>query len=542
MSNIPNDFNPESRLKKPYLNMFKIDDTGKLIIADYNNNKYESDIFGRKLQNFLPKISGVVSGSIRAELNKKKSANHASFSSSITINENGRISKNKNNIDYHPTIKRMEGFSSFPRPVSLPFYNIPDFKIKNNLKTELNREIKKHYSDEKNIINRKKNKNKRILSYLTKDLNKYNTGDKDKEELIDLVNKNMNELKEEYKIKMSALFKNPNYIAMNQFKKRFLLNIKIEEENNNKLNEPSEEIKKKYHIINNIIKNNSSNRNSKSFSKKDIAFINKLIEDKIKEKNKNKRIASSISRDSEQGKNCRKINIIANKYKKNIFIGPDKLNNMFRSRDFGIGRNIKMDFGNYSYEEAKKIQPINTDNINNIDKSQEKVNETYLPKISNKANNEMIKNKSKENVYQDKDTAETVSNMNRNNTEIRIIDEKIEEDELSFISRENEIKNIKKKNTNIRTNKFLKRYCQIEKELLEGIKIETPKKEVEIQPKKRKNILKNNGQLYRENLALLKLTNPKRYEIMEQKNEYDMKLLIKKLGRNRKIMETKTKD
>jgi hypothetical protein len=202
-----------------------------------------------------------------------------------------------------------------------------------------------------------------------------------------------------------------------------------------------------------------------------------------------------------------------------------------------------MDFGNYSYEESKKIPPILIDN-NNIDLSQDKdkENESYLPKISNNINSDMNRNKSKENLYQDKDTAETVSNMNRNNTEIRIIDEKVEEDELSFISRENEIENKKNKKTNIRSNKFLKNYCQHEKELLEGIKIETPREEAEVLPNRKKNVLKNNGQLYREDIALLKLTNPKRYQIMEQKNEYDMKLLIKKLGRNRKDMEVKNKE
>ena len=78
--------------------------------------------------------------------------------------------------------------------------------------------------------------------------------------------------------------------------------------------------------------------------------------------------------------------------------------------------------------------------------------------------------------------------------------------------------------------------------MLEGIKTETPREEVEIPHPRRKIILKSEGQLYRENLALLKLTNPKRYQIMEQKNEYDMKLLIKKLGRNRKDMEVKNKE
>ena len=540
MSNNYNSSIPESNSNKPFINMYKDDDTGKIIITDYSNNKYETDIFGRKLQNFLPKITGVMSGSTRAKITQVKSKN---YSSPFSRNENGNLSQKKNDINYHPTVKRMEGFCSFPRPISLPFYNIPDFEIKNNLKKNINEKIKQYYQVERNIINKQNNK-KSILSYLTKDLNMYNAGNKNKEKLLDLVDRNMDELKEEYKIKLSALHKNPNYIAMNQFKKRILFTKKTEEENNNKLNEPSDDIKKAYHIIHNIIKNNSSKRNNKSFNKKESSIINKYIKNRIKEKSINKSNTSSISRDSEKGK-YRKINIINNKYKrKNMIIGPDKLNNIFRSKDFGIGRSIKMDFGNYSYEESKKIPPILIDNNNNIDLSQDKdkENESYLPKISNNINSDMNRNKSKENLYQDKDTAETVSNMNRNNTEIRIIDEKVEEDELSFISRENEIENKKNKKTNIRSNKFLKKYCQHEKEMLEGIKIETPREEAEVLPNRKKNVLKNNGQLYREDIALLKLTNPKRYQIMEQKNEYDMKLLIKKLGRNRKDMEVKNKE
>ena len=93
--------------------------------------------------------------------------------------------------------------------------------------------------------------------------------------------------------------------------------------------------------------------------------------------------------------------------------------------------------------------------------------------------------------------------MNRNNTEIRIIDERIEVDELSFISRENETENInnKKKKINIRTLKFINKNCKQEKELLEGIKTETPREQVEIPHPMRKLILKNEGQLYRENLV-----------------------------------------
>lgn len=80
-----------------------------------------------------------------------------------------------------------------------------------------------------------------------------------------------------------------------------------------------------------------------------------------------------------------------------------------------------------------------------------------------------------------------------------------------------------------------------EKELLEGINIETPREEIEVLPHINKKVLKNNGQLYREDMALLKLTNPKKFESIEKKDEYDMKLLIKKLGRSRETMKVNIK-
>ena len=43
------------------------------------------------------------------------------------------------------------------------------------------------------------------------------------------------------------------------------------------------------------------------------------------------------------------------------------------------------------------------------------------------------------------------------------------------------------------------------------------------------------------NLALLKLTNPAKYKLLEQKEEYDKKLLIKKLENSRKQLDNKFK-
>ena len=340
-------------------------------------------------------------------------------------------------------------------------------------------------------------------------------------------------------MKLNSIGKNQNYVALNQFKKRILLSKR----NEIKYNDAPNEIKNQFKIIKNIIenKNNLSNRNNNLNNKNEKKYMNRNLNNIINRYNKLKgKSSSSIELIKE--KSNKKINYFnKNNTDKDIIIGPDKLNNIFRSKDFSIGRSINMDFGNFSYERReKKPSQNNYINISNEDnKSNDSMN--ILPKISN---NLIIKKNSKENLfYQDKDTAETVSNMNRNNTEIRIIDEKIEDDELSFISRENETENInnKVKKTNVRTLKFMNKNYQQEKELLEGIKLETPREEVKIPFLRRKIILKNEGQLYRENLALLKLTNPEKYKLLEQKEEYDKKLLIKKLENSRKKLENKYK-
>ena len=544
MSNDENYFNPyENKSSNLSIKqLYKDDDTGKIIITDYNNNKIESDMFGRKIKYFLPKITGILSGSNRKKINKIKFINYSASPSNYNILEQNDENKfhRKKTINYRPAINRLDGFNCFPRPISLPFYNIPEYDIKNNLRNEINKEAIKYYNDENKYKN-KENNNKKPLSYLTNDLNEYNIGEKDKDKILNLIDNNIKEIKEEYKMKLNVVGRNPNYIALNQFKKRILLSKK----NEIKYDEAPNEIKNQYKIMQNVIKNKISltSRNNNLINKKEKKFFNRNL-NKIINKYYRLKGKSSSSIELVKEKSNKKINFFnKNNNDKNIIIGPDKLNNLFRSKDFSIGRSIKMDFGNFSYEGEEKKPVKNNINYINVNIEDNKSNDSMniLPKTSN---NLISKKNSKENIfYQDKDTAETVSNMNRNNTEIRIIDERIEDDELSFISRENETENInnKKKKTNIRTLKFMNKNFQLEKELLEGIKTETPREEVEIPHPRRKIILKNEGQLYRENLALLKLTNPEKYKLLEQKEEYDKKLLIKKLENSRKQLDNKFK-
>jgi hypothetical protein len=152
-----------------------------------------------------------------------------------------------------------------------------------------------------------------------------------------------------------------------------------------------------------------------------------------------------------------------------------------------------------------------------------------LPKLVKR-----IKSGNKSNLYIDTDTAETNTHLNRNNS---ALERNKSYDELSFISRETEKKeNKKKEKINLRSLKFFKNNAEIEKELLKGIKLETPKEEINTVKKfQTKAVLKTEGQLYKENLELLKLVNKRQYEIQKQREEYDLFILKKKLGNKKNL-------
>ena len=527
-----NNFDEVDSLKSPVKLLYKDDETGKNYLADCNNNIDETDMFGRKLPFFLPKITGSMTGEQRAKMKLIKSKNSSpspSNNNSNNLNQesyNNKISSSRKHINYYPNVNRLDGFSFFPRPISNPFVNIPDFQMQENVKRKINEQMRKYYKVGDKKIKNENNKNKIGLSYLTKDLNEYNIGEKDKEKLINLIDKNIEELKEDYQLKLNAITKNPKYISLNQYKKKLLLSKK----NEIKFNDPPSEIKHKYQILKNISQNNEM-RKKREFNLREKRYFDKYF----KEKN-------NLSID-DKNKNYKKITLSAiyKKNKKNLVIGPDKLNDICRSKDFSVGRSIKMDFGNFSYEDKDKLFINNTtvDKPVEENKINDAMNNNMLPRISN---TNISASRSKENFYvQDKDTAETVTHMNRNNTEVILIDEKIGEDELSFLSREAEHDKKNNKTTKVRQLKNLKNNYEREKELLEGIQIETPREEVEKPPIKKKPVLKNNGQLYLENLAVLKLSNPKKYESLEKKEEYDLQLLKKKLENSRKKLQNEFK-
>ena len=482
-------------------------DRGKIIVTDYNNKNYESDIFGRKLKCFLPNISGMLSGVNRSNLtlkvNNSKSLNNISDNKIINFNSQKKSLYN----NYHPGIKKIDGYNFVSKPISVPFYNEENLIIPDTIKKKLNNNLKKYYSTENNKI--QKNNNFR-LSYLNKDLNNHQMEKKDEKQIMNLINRNIEELKEDSKRKLNSVEKNPNYIALNQFKKRIIENNKKSPYLN--FEEVPLEIKDKYNIIRNVIKNRLSELKKKQ----------NIVERKEKEY-LNQYIKSSRSNSLFDMKK-KKSNL------KDLIIGPDKLNDICKSKDFAIGRTIKMDFGNTKEINHSKEKDTN---INNEDKKEltqnEKIN-NILPKIVNR-----ISSENKSNLYQDTDTAETNTYLNRNNSDI-LLGRNKSYDELSYVSIENNKNNIKEKQkNNFRSLKFIKNNAEMEKELLKGIKIEIPKEINIAQKNKGKVILKTEGDLYKKNIELLKVTNKKQYEIQKHKDEYDLLLLKKKLGDKKRL-------
>ena len=492
-----------NEINNGYKYLYRDSDTGKNIITDYNNNKFQTDIFGRRLRHFLPNISGMLSGNNRLltlKMINSKSVNEMSGNNASNLNKEKKSLYKK----YIPGINKIEGYSFVPKPISTPFYNADNSLLPDKFKNKLNFNLRKYYSTENHKI--LKNNNFQI-SYMNKELREDQLKKRDEEKIMNLINKNIEQIKEENKIKLNSIDKNPKYIALTKFKSRILDNNK-----NSlylKFDEAPLEIKGKNNIIKNVIKNriNEIKKKQNIFERKKNVYLQKYI------RSNRSNILFDIPKKKYQ--------------RRDLIIGPDKLNDLCQSKDFSIGRTIKMDFGNINeINNSKENKDINNNNENKAEITQNSKINNILPKIVKR-----IRSGNNSYLYQDTETAET----NMNNSDIGLARNK-SYDELSIISRENEKKE-KKINPKhkLRSLKSVKTNAEIEKELLKGIQLEPPQEINKIAKYNGKVTLKTEGQLYKENLELLKLTNKRHFEMIKRKDEYDLFLLKKKLENKRKI-------
>ena len=490
-------------INNSYKYLYRDFDSGKVIITDNNNNKFQTDIFGRRLKNFLPDISGMLSGKNRLlslKMLNSKSLNDMPINTTKNLNHEKKSLYNR----YIPGLNKIDGYNFISKPISLPFYNEDNSLLSDKFKNKLNFNLRKYYSTENHKILKN---NKFPISYMNKGLGDEQLKKRDEEKIMNLINKSIEQIKEENKIKLNSVEKNPKYIALTRFKKR------ISDNNRSSLylkyDEASSQIKGKYNIIKNVIKNriNEIKKKENIFERKKEEYLQKYIRSH----------RSNILFDFPK----KRYNI------KDLIIGPDKLNDLCQSKDFSIGRTIKMDFGNTNENNnQKEYIDINKNSENKTELTQNLKINNLLPKIVRR-----LRSGNNSHLYQDTETAET----NINNSDIALARNK-SLDELSFLSKENEKREIKiNPKYKLRSLKSVKTNAEIERELLKGIQKEIPEEINKIEKNSGKIELKTEGQLYKENLELLKLTNKKYFEMRKNKEEYEIFLLKKKLENKKKI-------
>ena len=180
---------------------------------------------------------------------------------------------------------------------------------------------------------------------------------------------------------------------------------------------------------------------------------------------------------------------------------------------------------NKNEEEVIKNKEISEDNLNkeeNKKEIKEEINDDNLNKEEKKEENKDEENENNE-------------EENEENKMEKILEEKIKNNELSFISysSENEKKYFKDNNIPIKSINRINNKAEHDNKLLEGF-IEPPIEETKIFQKTKTISLKTEGDLYNDNIKLLRLTNKRAFLIQEQKDAYDLVLLKKKI-RNQTI-------
>lgn len=477
------------------LNICYDTESGKLILSDNYNNHYLCDLFGRIKTKFLPNVTGQANYTQRQNFfskNKKNQKKGSMFSRPKTSKQ--LLLGKKGPIDYLPTTRRFEGYSKFPRPLSPPFSNIPDYQMKETIKNDLIQNLEKYFSDKntKNII--LNNNNNLGLSYLTSDLNEFDCMKVDNEKILDLIKRTLDALKDKYALKMKTYVKLPIVKALTQFNQFLLANKDTTIINNRQLSKPNSTIKKRYDYIQSAISRHGLK------NKNNIKYKKKLTTDTD---NNTINIKKTI--------NFRNLTLESFKRNNNKINKNDILKTLFKNKnnDLTLGKKIYMDFGAFSYEEEEKKRQANT-----IGLTQENISNTINKEIT-----EATK-PTEESNYLDKKEKRS-----------KTLDIKIKENDLSFISNmsENEKKYEKKNKKPIKGLNYMLTNLNKENNLLKGYQMEERKGFMylfkNIRPK-----FKNNGELYEEDMNLLKRTNPIAFKIQEKKNEFDLKQLIKKIN------------
>ena len=552
-SNLPMEEN-----KNIIKNLYYNSDNGRFIMTDNQNNSYLCDMFGRQKNLFKSRITGIYNRYEHKKklkpllINKTNSNQNKNIISPLKSTELPIISNyqnfntisNNKSLDYHPYRKRFDDGCGLPKSLVKPFFNenIEDFKEKN--KKELVEHLDKYFSNEmcKNNVSLDYQNNKPGLSFLNCDLNDYKSMNKDHKFIIKLIEDTIDKYREQYKNKLNILYKNPVVKALVQFKKYLLIYKDTKVVNGFKLSEPSEKIKEKYKITNNNIKNYFINIKEKN------KINDKIIEMYKLKKYKTIEYKNNDNSEDDQNEENELFNL-PQLQRRQIIVGPDKLNNLCKSKDFTIGRLLEMDFGFSEEDHKNKINRIkrlgnsafrNKNNNNKI--LQNKPMKLFSGLRRYKKNNKKIEDEQNSNgipvTY--KETLESLSNKNQNLNDIYInksndsktLEQKIADNELSFISELSEReKNIQEKKIfRIKSVKSQRNQTELENQLLKGfVQKEEIKYENNSNINKKEHKLKSSLETYKNDINLLKLTNPRAYERQKKEEEHELLLMKKKI-------------
>ena len=552
-------------------NLWYDTDTGRFILTDNQNISYLCDMFGRQKHLFKKRITGISNRYQRKKklqplLIKTSTIEDKKIISPLKSQEKPINSKyynfntisNEKSINYHPFKRKFDDGCGMPKSLVIPFFNENMGDKKEKDKKELIEHLDMYFSNEvcKNNISLNYHDNKAGLSYLTCDLNDYKLFEEDNKFILKLIDNTIKTYREQYKNKLNILYKNPVVKALTKFKKYILSNRDIKIVNGCRLNDPPEEIKEKYGIISHNIKSYFDNIREKN------KFHDKIIE---YYKNRKYKTINEIKANEENDEN-----IMRDTQMNNIIVGPDKLNNICKSKDFTIGRLLEMDFGFTEEDHKNKLNRIKrlgnsafrTRNNKNIIKNKHMKLFSGLRLNKNKSNIlkklEDERDSSKVEVTC-KETLETLSNNNKNLNDIYVnnnnkeksLEQKIADNELSFISelseREQKIQN--KRLFRIKSVNDQRLQTDVENKLLNGF---CRKEELEIDEKmnnnKKEHKLKNMLDSYKNDMDLLKITNPTAYEMQKKMEMHDYMLMKKKielntfLEKNQKIYKNQKSD
>ena len=486
-------------------------DTGKFYLIDYKNNIFQCNLYGEKLNQFKIDTTGISSYKERLKDN--------------LINE---IKFNYNPSEYyHPNSIKFEGYSQFPRPLSLPFVN----EIKNPQKMidEIKKENRFKYS-KPSILNLKIpiKDNSCILEYITSRVSEKATFEKEKKikfYLIKIIDDYIKEKCLENKYNIDFEKTDHNIRTLKNFKNLLKINLNKGQVNGKNYNFPDKNFETNYNITKKVILKNGyrnahyvpENVNFDLYKKlysvpgvgsEDNIFkpknIHKLYNKINKENSKNYDNNNYLKTDSEFNKT----------YNTGMF--------SFNQKNLTNSKNVKFNLNDNNNSQNSNLNNITNNNDNSLGNTQ-----------SN------FYNVTKNNF---RSTTTTGFNLTKSNLKQTDNNNTNSENNLSFLSNDSLDENINKKlrfasqrKKYLKTLSDVKNISEYENKMLQGFQIP----EIQDQRIFLKNVrpkLKTPGEIFMKEIELLKKVNPLAFKKEEEKEIFDKKVFEKK-KKNKQIYE-----